>query len=175
MTARRGVLLGLFCVVCAGSAQRAHAQANSKQYDVSPVVFLNHIEAVFPGPYFLAQRPNPPVRGYYAWKLIFGERDATVVFRTDSAIASSDDDRVVRQGAMYKCETPEQPMLECATKIGGSARAGRASVTIDITDTSFIRLIRTLRSPIVTRQWFEPGGRFRVDQVMVTYRDPKPR
>lgn len=159
----------MLLAVLAGYSRDADAQASSKQYDVGPIVFIDRIEAVFPGPYFLAQKPNPPIRGFYAWKLVFGERDVTVVFRTDSAIASSENSRIVRSGALYRCALPEQPMLECVAKIGGFARAGDNSITLEITDTGVVRLVRQIRPPIVTRQWFEPGGRFRVDQLMVRY------
>jgi hypothetical protein len=166
MRSHRGILGAVLIV----SAREAAIAQTSKQYDVSPTVFGNRIEAVFPGPYFLAVRPNPPLLGYYAWKLVFGDGDATVVLRTDSAIASSDNRQVVRSARLYACEKPLQPMLECRTRIGGSAKADNASVTLEITEPSVVRLIRALRPSTVTRQSFEPGGRFRVDQLPVSYR-----
>lgn len=141
------------------------------QYLEKAVVTYGRIEVKLPPAYLLVRWPEPPVRGYYAWKVTFGDDSAsTVVLRTDSAIAAKSSRDVVRASALYRCPLRDTPVLECVERIQGAGRAGQSAVMLDITELAFVSRVRSHKPEVILRQMFEPGGRFRVDHVGTTYK-----
>jgi len=165
--------VGLLAALCCATNVQAQKLWH-KPEAVAPEVYQERIVAVFPPLYFGTPRPDPPVAGFYAWKIVFGDADAiTVVFRTDSAVAATSDRSMMRGGALYLCESPQQPALECTTRLRGSARSTKDFVEIEITDPQVVAWVRQRRPEVAMRQQFEPGGRFHVDPAIVVYREHK--
>jgi hypothetical protein len=157
-------------VACIVDAASAHAQRKAG-YDEKAVVFRDMIELTLPPPYLLLPWPNPPIAGYYAWKISFGNDSASViVFRTDSAISARTLRDVVRQGALYSCESDQTSVIDCMTKVRGSARPGFDGLVLQITEPNLVARVRQARAPVYLRQLFEPGGRFRVDHIGAIYK-----
>lgn len=140
-------------------------------YVEKATVTYSRIEVKLPAPYLLTLWPSPPDKGFYAWKVTFGnDSSATIVFRTDSAIAASNARDVLRASAFFRCPTRDTAVLECVERIQGRARAAQSVVTIEITEPAFVARIRERKPAVLLRQMFEPGGRFRVDHIGATYK-----
>jgi hypothetical protein len=161
---------GVALVTCMVDAADVHAQPKAG-YDEKAVVFREMIELTLPPPYLLLPWPDPPVAGYFAWKVSFGN-DSTgiIVFRTDSAITARTLRDVVRRGALYSCESSHTSVMDCTTKIRGNARSGLDGLVLQITEPKLVARVRQAQAPVYLRQLFEPGGRFRVDHIGATYK-----
>ena len=134
-------------------------------------VFRESIEVVFPLPYLNVRKPEPPVAGFYAWRVSFGgQADLTVVLRADTALRSSSNRTVVGASSLRRCPTDATSVLDCTAPLRGHARVGMDVITLEITDPAFVALVRKRQLSVLVRQVFEPGGRFRVDHVGILYR-----
>lgn len=175
---RSGIIVVM--IALSAAAESSHAQLRVQglydpgvavpRYDSYSEVFREHIEVVLPPSYLRVRRPSPPVRGFYAWKFSFGRTPvATFVFRTDSAVAVSNDRAVIRASALYMCQSSDQWVLECTIPVRANARLGNDGIIVDITDPDVVSKIRKAKPGILLRQLFEPGGRFRVDETGLKY------
>lgn len=139
-------------------------------YDSETRVFREHIEVVLPPTYLRVRHPDPPVRGYYAWKFSFGRNAiVTLVFRTDTALLASDDKSVLRASKLYLCRDSNQWLLDCTIPVRATSRTGSGGIVVDITEPQIVARIRETRPGVLMRQLIEPGGRFRVDEIGIEY------
>jgi hypothetical protein len=149
----------------------AHGQPIT-QLDVTADVFRDHMIVRLPKPYLDVKKPDPPIEGYFAWKLSAeGTHSFAVVFRTDSAIRTTDVGEVLKHTRLYLCPTISSTVLECTTPITSTARSTTVNVIeLDITEASVVERIRAGKPAILLRQTLEPAGRFRVDHIGFRYR-----
>lgn len=142
-----------------------------RNYDRETEVWRERIRVMLLPTYFGMRRPEPPIRGFYAWKMTFdGATPVTLVLRPDSAMAATDDRAVLRASRLYRCQDADQPVLECDVPVRATARRAREHIELTIEDGALAATLRAGRPTILYRQLFEPGGRFRVDEVGVIVR-----
>ena len=140
--------------------------------DVRAEVYTQRVLVRLPKPYLFVKAPNPPLEGYFAWKLVVeGSTAMAVVFRTDSAVRVTDAKDVVRLSRLYACPDITSSVLDCVEPIQGVARSTTSEVIdLDITEPSFVAFIRSTQPRVMLRSTIEPGGRFRVDHIGIRYR-----
>ncbi len=149
-----------------------HAQPKVA-YEENAVVFRNMIELKVSPPYLMTPWPNPPVAGFFAWKISFGNDSlSTVVFRTDSAVTVKNTGEALRASNFYRCPSSSSVILDCVDKLKGSVRSvfGGGALVVQITDSAFVRRVREVGARVYVRELIEPGGRFHIDHIGVTYR-----
>ena len=134
-------------------------------------VYFERILVTFPVPYLHVRRPDPPVPGFYAWRLSFGgQRDLTVVLRADTVLRSSDSRAVVRASSLRRCPANAKSVLDCVTPMVATARVSGNEIILEITEPAFVALVRERQPHAIVRHIFEPGGRFRVNHIGIRYR-----
>ena len=144
------IIIGLAHSVLYVSDVRGQPKAS---YDQHAEVYRQQIEMTLPPPYLHLRWPDPPVTGYYAWKVTFG-RDSTtaIVFRTDTTIAARSLRDVIRAGALYLCPSSDAPVLECTVKIRGNARRGSGGLDLQITEPRVVQRVRARQPDVYLRQ-----------------------
>ena len=134
-------------------------------------VYFERILVTFPVPYLHVRKPDPPVPGFYAWRLSFGgQRDLTVVLRADTVLRSSDSRAVVRASSLRRCPANAKSVLDCVTPMVATARVSGNEIILEITEPAFVALVRERQPHAIVRHIFEPGGRFRVNHIGIRYR-----
>jgi hypothetical protein len=140
-------------------------------YDRETEVWRERIRVMLLPTYLGMPRPDPPVRGFYAWKMTFdGATPVTLVLRPDSAMAATDDRAVLRASRLYRCQDADQPVLECDVPVRATTRRAREHIELTIEDGALATTLRAGKPTMLYRQLFEPGGRFRVDEAGVIVR-----
>lgn len=148
-----------------------HPRISVPDHDRETEVWRERIRVMLVPTYVGMRRPEPPVRGFYAWKMTFdGATPVTLVLRPDSAMAAVDERAVLRASRLYRCQDADQPVLECDVPVRATARRAREHLELTIEDGALAATLRAGRPTILYRQLFEPGGRFRVDEVGVIVR-----
>ena len=162
-----GLVIALLCMFDTSTCE---AQAELKVEDTAQVYF-ERILVTFPVPYLHVRKPDPPVPGFYAWRLSFGgQRDLTVVLRADTVLRSSDSRTVVRASSLRRCPANAESVLDCITPMAGTARVSGNDIILEITEPAFVALVRERQPHAIVRHIFEPGGRFRVNHIGIRYR-----
>ncbi len=154
----------------AQSARTVTRTAVIHPYDRSAEVHQKRIVVRLPLPYMHETFPNPPISGYYAWKISFGgDAEATVVLRTDSAVRALSVNDVMKETSLYLCPPNATSVLACTQKAAGTARAKRDLIEVEVADLSVVTRVREKRPDSILRQTFEPGGQYRVDYIQIRY------
>ena len=168
-------LLASIAIVTTSQAQARTAGLYSgttpiARYEYESFVYLSHIEVLLPPSYIRVRRPEPAIRGFYAWKFSFGENPfLTLVLRSDSALAVQDDKAVIRASKVYLCENAAQLIYDCKIPVHANLSIRSGGVMVDIVEKEIVANVLA-KSPIVLqRQIIEPGGRFRVDETGIKY------
>lgn len=167
---RTCLLLFAIPVLCMSDVTTIAAQPLTS-IDKKADVFREQIDVTFPLPYLDVRKPEPPVVGFYAWRVSFGgAADLTVVLRADTALRTSSSWAVVRASSLRRCPPNATSVMDCTAPIRGRARVGADAIIVEITDPDFVKLVRQRGPEVLVRHVFEPGGRFRVDHIGMRYK-----
>jgi hypothetical protein len=152
------------------SSVDAQPPGQQPPYDQRAVVSASKIVFSFPRPYNLVEAPNPPLLGYYAWRVSIETTPAlSFVLSTPTPLRTQDHDAIVRASSLRLCPSSTSTIAECTKPIEGEGHVNAQSIKLELKDASLIALIRKARPEAYWRTVIEPGGRYAVDQLFFRY------
>jgi hypothetical protein len=157
------------CMVLA-MASVAAAQPPTPE-DTGIDVRTDRMTISFPAPYLHVRTPKPAVTGFYVWRMSTGGDSAfSVVLVADTAMRTTDFRRIVGASTVRICPSPAVSALQCTRRIDGRARVTVDGVVVEVRDSATVARIRRARPSTYWQYVVEPGARFRVRQLPITYR-----
>lgn len=139
---------------------------HDRRAEISP----RGIEVSFPLPYRELEAPNPPVLGFYAWRMtIESEPKLSVVLYTPEPVRTNNVEEIMRKAVLRLCPSTTSTIDECTTPVKGRGRVNPASIKMDITDPAVVSRVRRARPGAYWRSVIEPGGMYSVKQMPFRY------
>lgn len=167
-----GALLGLI-------AASVFTRAAAAQDSASVVVEHDRVQIAVGRPLLRVNVPKSEQAGYYSWRFdVLSDSTARVVLASivlaaDSAMRSANARDIVNGSALRRCAEPRDfSSRRCTMALNDSARVDGDSLRVTIRDSSIVALMWATRPRTVTSSVFQPGGRFRVDQMGVRFVEP---
>lgn len=169
---RVGAFLGLI-------AASVFAHAVAAQDSASVVVEKDRVQITMGRPLLRVRVPKSEQAGYYSWRFdVLADSTArvalaSIVLAADSAMRSANPRDIVNGSTLRRCAEPRDfSSRRCTLVLHDSARVDGDSLRVVIRDSTLVALMWVTRPRTVTSSVFQPGGRFRVDQMGVRFVEP---
>lgn len=164
-------LMGAAVALLTAAPALAKAQLGVKPVLDATVVEENAVTFSFPLPYAPVKPPNPPIAGFYAWRITtVGDSAISMVLASDSPVRSNNLDQVIRTSTLRLCPSTESQILQCVQVVRGQGKAKANGIEMTLRDTSVINRLRRLGHRTYWRYAFEPGGHFHIEKLSFAYR-----
>lgn len=155
------------------------AEAADAQDSASVVVEKDRVQITLGRPLLSVRVPKSEQAGYYRWRFdVLSDSTtravlASIVLAADSAMRSANPRDIVRGSTLRRCAEPgDVSSRRCTIVLNDSARVDGESLRVVIRDSFIVALMWANRPRTVTGSVFQPGGRFRVDQMGVRFVEP---
>lgn len=161
---RRGAMPAVAVLV--GAASTAEAQMMRRPSDEPAIVDKNRIVIFLPLPYEAMKPPNPPVAGYFVWRVTVETlQPFSVVVTSDTALHSSKAADVLRATTVRLCADPTvESARACTSPTSASMEVAVDHFRIILRDAALVARVRRERPAMYWRYVVEPGGRFALTQ-----------
>ena len=153
-------------VLCAANTVGTQpvAQEQPAKVDNRTAFFL------FPAPYAEVETPNPPVYGYYVWRVSIDEPALDFMVRTDRPVATTNFRELVEKNTSIRsCPSGSSTPEQCTEPLAGTVRLTGAGIELRITDENLVQLLRRARPVGYWRTIHLPGGRFMSAPISIKY------
>lgn len=160
----RGALLA--AAVFVASASRASAQPIRRASDEPAWVEKNRIVIFLPLPYAEMKAPEPPVAGYFVWRITVETlQPFSVVVMSDTALRTSRSADVLRASTVRLCADPTvESARACTLPTSASMEIAGDHFRIILRDAALVARVRRERPAMYWRYVVEPGGRYALTQ-----------